>query len=259
MKKLAVLLGLVATISSYACPTKEQIQAKLEELAQYHHLKTQFRVEKVKDIHNSPFCEVIIQNSTFPNQLFPTVRYVTKDMKYLILGPVINLQTKQNLTRETMNKYDRVSEQYLQELQEYVAFSYYRGKSYFGKIPPAQRYIYLIVNPKCPFCYQRESLLQHWADKNDVEIRVIYNIFPSYPNSYQTAVGLYCNRKGWNSLLQAHNPYFSLPQCPEGQEFIQASTQITKGISLPTIINQYGKMFNGIPLATNLLNQLIEK
>ncbi len=200
-------------------------------------------------------CEVVMKINGGP----PNVIYTDPKGNYFIAGQLLNAITKQNLTQEKMQQFLKVSKSQINSLNNYVAFSYYKGKSYFGTTPPpADKYIYLITDPKCPFCHEAEPLIQKWADKNGVEVRVILFPLPIHPGAYQTAIGLWCAKKGWNSLHNAYNTKAPLSQCPQGQQFINQSMQEAQKLGVegtPTIIGMDGKMHPGAPSSEVQLNE----
>jgi len=200
-------------------------------------------------------CEAVIKINDGP----PNVIYTDPKGNYFIAGQLLNAITKQNLTEETMNQFLKVNKNQQSSLTQYVVFSYYKGKSYFGTNPPAaDKYIYLITDPKCPFCHNAEPIIQKWADKNNVEVRVILFPLPIHPGAFQSAVGLYCNQKGWNSLHDAYNAKAPMSQCPQGETFIKNSMQEAMKLGVegtPTIICMNGKMHPGAPSSEDQLTK----
>ncbi len=204
-------------------------------------------------------CEVVVKINGGP----PTVIYTDPKGNYFIAGQLLNAITKENLTQKTMEQFFKVSKNEESNLNQYVAFSYYKGKSYFGtNPPPADKYIYLITDPKCPFCHEAEPLIQKWADKNGVEVRVILFPLPIHPGAFQSAVGLWCNKKGWNSLHAAYNAKSPMSQCPAGDTFIKNSMQEAMKLGVqgtPTIIGMDGKMHPGAPSSEKQLDEWLGK
>lgn len=268
MKKQAIFLGISlwgSSLLSFACPTPQEAVKLLQKTVTNPKVHIQFKVLKVKPVPQSDLCELVVKvniPNVGPASTFPQIAYVTNNSKYFIYGTLLNLQNGENITSLESMKYRRIGKNRMQMLKKYTAFSYYKGKSYFNSIPKAEKYIYFITDPKCPFCHESEPMLQKWADKNDVEIRVVYDPLPIHPNSYQTAVGLYCHKKGWKSLEKAYNTPTYLSQCKEGETFIKESTKLAPKVGAtgtPTFINQYGEVFIGMPPNTKYMDLWLKK
>ena len=203
----------------------------------------------------SGLCQVVVKINNAP----PTVVYMSSDGKYMIPGQLIDTTTKENLTQKTLQKFMVVSKSEMKNLDQYVAFSYYKGKSYFGTNPPqAKKYVYLVTDPRCPFCHEAEPIIQKWADKHSVEVRVIYFPLPIHPGSFQYAVGLWCNKKGWNSLHEAYKAKQYMSQCDAGKQFVQKSMIEAQKLGIggtPTLIGPNGHIHTGAPQNTETLDK----
>ncbi len=253
------LLGLNACskLESTKCPSQNTITTNIEHFTPPGAKVNVVAEKPLKQIKG--LCEVVVKI----NGGLPTVIYTDPKGNYFIAGQLLNAITKENLTEKTMNQFLKVSKNEESNLNQYVAFSYYNGKSYFGtNPPPADKYIYLITDPKCPFCHEAEPLIQKWADKNGVEVRVILFPLPIHPGAFQSAVGLWCNKKGWNSLHAAYNAKSPLPQCKDGEVFINKSMQeaVKLGVQgTPTIIGMDGKIHPGAPSSEKQLDEWLGK
>jgi len=250
-------LNACSKLQTTKCPSNNTIITNVEHFTPPG-AKVQVVAEKpLKQIKG--LCEVVIKINGGP----PNVIYTDPKGNYFIAGQLLNAITKQNLTEETASQFLKVSKNEESGLNQYVAFSYYKGKSYFGtNPPPAEKYIYLITDPKCPFCHEAEPLIQKWADKNGVEVRVILFPLPIHPGAFQSAVGLWCNKKGWNSLHDAYNAKAPLSQCKDGEAFIKNSMQEAMKLGVqgtPTIIGMDGKMHPGAPSSEKQLDQWLGK
>jgi thiol:disulfide interchange protein DsbC len=83
-----------------------------------------------------------------------------------------------------------------------------------------------------------------------VAVKVVMDPLPIHPGSKQTAIGLYCAKKGWNSFYNAYNAKKPLPQCKEGEDYIDKSTQDMMKLGImgtPTFVCPNGHVHVGMP------------
>lgn len=253
---LALTVSSCSKFESASCPSTKTLVTNIKHFTPPNASVDIVAKQPLKQIKG--LCEVVLKINGGPANII----YTDPAGKYIIAGQLLNAITKQNLTQERVQQFLKVSKNEIPSLNQYVAFSYYNGKSYFGtNPPPADKYIYLITDPKCPFCHEAEPLIQRWADKNNVEVRVILFPLPIHPGAFQSAVGLWCNKKGWNSLHDAYNQAKPLPQCQAGENFINSSMQEAQKLGVegtPTIIGMDGKMHPGAPSSEEELNKWLK-
>jgi len=227
-------------VSSSACPTPTQVVTDMRQLT-----PIPIQVEKVSPSPIAGLCQVEAKVNGMPN-----VFYISNNGKYFVPGSIIDLTTKQNLTQEAQMKMMALNQDKMKTLDQDTAFTYYQGKSYYTNAPQSSKYIYMITDPKCPFCHQAEPIIQKWADKNGVAVKVIMDPLPIHPGSKQTAIGLYCAKKGWNSFHDAYNAKKPLAQCKEGQDYIDKTTQDMMKLGImgtPTFVCPNGHVHVGMP------------
>ena len=227
-------------VEAQNCPTPTQVEIDMKQL-------TPIPIQ-VKNVSPSPIaglCQVEAKVNGMPN-----VFYISKDGKYFVPGSIIDLATKKNLTQEAQMKMMALNKEKMKILDQDVAFTYYKGKSYYNNVPQTSKYIYMISDPKCPFCHQAEPIVKKCADKNGVAVKVVMDPLPIHPGSKQTAIGLYCAKKGWNSFYNAYNAKKPLAQCKEGEEYIGKSTQDMMKFGImgtPTFVCPNGQVHVGMP------------
>ncbi|MFP3256638.1 MAG: DsbC family protein [Candidatus Nanopusillus acidilobi] len=229
----------MATASS--CPTPTQVTTDMKQLT-----PIPIQVKKVSPSVIAGLCQVEAKVNGMPN-----VFYISKDGKYFVPGNIIDLATKKNLTQEAQMKMMAMNKDDMKILEQDTAFTYYNGKSYYTNVPQTNKYIYMISDPKCPFCHHAEPIVQKWADKNNVAIKVIMDPLPIHPGSKQTSIGLYCAKKGWNSFHDAYNSKKPLAQCEEGEKYIDKSTQDMMKLGImgtPTFVCPNGQVHVGMPM-----------
>ena len=231
----------VKMASTTSCPTPTQVVNDMKQLT-----PIPIQVKKVSPSVITGLCQVEAKVNGMPN-----VFYISKNGKYFVPGNIIDLATKQNLTQETQMKMMAMNKADMKILKQDTAFTYYKGKSYYKNAPKTNKYIYMITDPKCPFCHHAEPIVQKWADKNKVAVRVVMDPLPIHPGSKQSAIGLYCAKKGWNSFHDAYNAKKPLAQCKKGEEYIAKSTKdmVKLGImGTPTFVCPSGQVHVGMPM-----------
>jgi len=237
----------VKMASTTSCPTPTQVVNDMKQLT-----PIPIQVLKVSQSVITGLCQVEAKVNGIPN-----VFYISKNGKYFVPGNIIDLATKQNLTQEAQLKMLAMNKADMKILRQDTAFTYYEGKSYYKNAPKTNKYIYMITDPKCPFCHHAEPIVQKWADKNKVAVRVVMDPLPIHPGSKQSAIGLYCAKKGWNSFHAAYNAKKPLAQCKKGEEYIAKSTQdmVKLGImGTPTFVCPNGQVHVGMPMNEEQMN-----
>lgn len=245
MKKLLLTSALLFNMSfilscgqsSAKCPSQEQVKTAVKDL-----IPQDFRVESVSEVKDiKGLCEVVVKVGAQP-----LVFYMDPQAQYVVAGNIISLKDKKNLTRERQQEFMRVSTQELKELEKRVAFTYREGS----------KYIYYISDPDCPFCKRSHPILEEWAKKQGVQIKVILFPLPIHPSAFEKSVALICDKKGFKELDQG---YTSSNQCEEGKKKVQDSIDYLQKLGIggtPTFIGMNGRMHSGVPTEEDL-NKLI--
>ena len=159
--------------------------------------------------------------------------------EHLVLGTVLDLKTGKNVTQWETAKLNRLNESDLKRLEKIVAFE-------VGS--PKAPYLYLIVDPECPYCKRLEREAEDLVKEEKVRFKVIFYPLPIHPQAKPEAEALSCIRdpqKAWGDLLSGSFPKKS---CPEGKERVRVSleTLISLGVrGTPTIVTPSGLVFSG--------------
>ncbi len=223
--------------SSAKCPTKEQVKTAVKDL-----IPQDFGVESVSEVKNiKGLCEVVVKVGAQP-----LVFYMDSQAQYVVAGNLISLKDKKNITRERQQEFMKVSQEQIKELEKRVAFTYGEGK----------KFIYYISDPDCPFCKKSHPVLEEWAKKQGVQIKVLLFPLPIHPEAFDKSVALICDKKGFKELDQG---YTSSNQCEEGKRKVQDSIDYLQKLGIggtPTFIGSNGKMHSGVPTEEDL-NRLI--
>jgi Protein-disulfide isomerase len=234
---LAVFSGflLAGCQTSSECPTKDTLKANLKDF-----IPGPFEVESIKPLKEVPnVCEVVLKVGAQP-----IIFYTGKDGKYVLVGNLIDLANKQNLTKARQHEFMKVSQDLLKELQNQVDFV-------FGKVG-SQKYIYLWTDPDCPFCKRSEPIVEKWANEKGVEVRVILFPLPIHPQAFGKSVALICDKKGWEEYKSGYN---SNNQCEEGKKKLESNLRLADKYGIngtPTFIGMNGKIHVGLPTEQDL-------
>ncbi|SNZ12138.1 DsbC family protein [Hydrogenobacter hydrogenophilus] len=245
IKKFGFLaLGVLAVMSaqgcgtgSAKCPSKDTVKNAVKDL-----IPQDFTVESVSNVSNiSGLCEVVVKVGAQP-----IVFYTDSNAQYVIAGNLISIKDKKNITRERQQEFMKVSNDLLKELEKHVNFTYGQGS----------KFIYYITDPDCPFCKKSEPIIEEWAKKNNVQVKVILFPLPIHPDAFGKSVALVCDKKGWNELVKG---YDSKNQCEDGKKKVSENLQFLSQLGVngtPTFIGMNGKMQSGVPTEEDL-NKLI--
>ncbi len=258
-------IGLLAlmfskTPSSTVCPSQSELTKKFSLLISK---LPNFRIISIKPFApHSHLCQVVAEVSGQKNAFL-----ITPDAKWVFTNAIDSATGKdvlalQNAQYEQALLKKREQNLLKMNLDKYVAFTYYNGKSYYSNPPKYDHYIYFITDPKCPFCHDTEKLLMDWANKNHVAVKVIVLALPIHPGSFRTSVGLYCNQKGLNALHQAYNSSSSfLSQCPAGKQYEDTIRKeiMPNILGTPTFIGENKKIIPGAVANEDQFNTLLNK
>ncbi|MFN4318989.1 MAG: DsbC family protein [Aquificaceae bacterium] len=223
---------------SAKCPTKDQVKTQVKEL-----IPQDFTVESVTQLQDiKGLCEVVVKVGTQP-----LVFYMDGQGQYILAGNLISLKDKKNITRERQQEFMKVSQDQLKELEKHVNIRFGEGN----------KYIYFITDPDCPFCKRSNPIVEDWAKRNNVEIKLILFPLPIHPEAFGKSVALVCDKKGFKEYAEGYN---SQNQCEEGKKAIQDNLEFLSKLGIsgtPTFIGMNGNMHSGVPTEEDL-NKLVK-
>ena len=235
---LSFLLEACNLSQAKVCPQKSLVEQNLSKL-----ITREFSVELVKPSENMKnLCEVVIKVG-----LRPIVLYTDGEGKNYILGNMINVDTKENLTQKLTEQFATVSDKILKELEKRVNMVYGKG----------EKYVYYITDPDCPFCRRFSPMLKEWADKNNVTVKVILLPLPIHPEAKPKAIAMVCDGLGYDKI---HANVDTKNQCEKGKKAIEDNLQFLTSIGIngtPTVIGMNGKYIVGLPRSPEELNKLV--
>lgn len=236
----AVLIGAQGIGYAKSCPSPKVVKDRVKEL-----IPREFSVVEVKELSQvKGLCQAVIKVG-----IKPLVVYTDKKANYMIVGNLLDLKEKKNLTAEETQKHSKLDKKILDKLEKHVNIVYN---------DKAKKYIYFISDPDCPFCKKAEPILKEWADKNKVALKVILYPLPIHPQAKGKAVALICdNRK----LEDVHNNYTSKNQCEKGIKAVEANMKFLGELGIngtPTLIGMNGNVVQGLPRSESELDSLID-
>ncbi len=221
------------------CPKEETVRESLGKL-----IKRNFKIESLKPMEGMKgICEVVVKVG-----LRPIVLYTDSVGKSYIHGNAFNVETKENLTQRTVNRYMTVSKSILSELEKHVNMTYGKG----------DKFVYYITDPDCPFCRRFSPILKEWAKENNVQIKVILFPLPIHPEAKPKAIAMVCDGKGYDDL---HRKIKTKNQCERGKKAIEENMTFLHEIGVsgtPTVIGMNGRYVVGLPHSSEELNSLIQ-
>ncbi|GAB5046147.1 thioredoxin fold domain-containing protein [Thermodesulfovibrio sp. TK110] len=188
-------------------------------------------VEK-NEIKGTNLCQIVIQKGGGLN-----VFYAYPDGKTFIFGDIY--KDGVFLSKATLERIQEKSfKNFQSEIEKVVAFSY--------KPDGANKYVYMITDPDCPFCERAKNSVKQWADSRKVEVKVIF--FPLerlHPQAKQKAIRAVCSGMQFNDYLSSK---WTGQQCFEGVKKIENSIALMNKINVngtPSFISFNGKRIIG--------------
>ncbi len=247
MKGKAILVLALMATSLYSCkatqvkscPDENTVKTNLSKL-----VNRDFKIENIRPMQEMEgLCEVVLKVG-----LRPVVVYTNHEGKNFIVGNLFNVETKENLTQKTVDKYKTVSQDILKKLEEHVNMTYGEG----------DKFVYYITDPDCPFCKRFSPILKDWAEKNKVKVKVILYPLPIHPEAKPKSIAMICDKLGYDSI---HEDVKTDNQCEEGKKAIEKNLEFLKSIGIsgtPTVIGMNGKFIVGLPRSPEELNSLVQ-
>ena len=167
MKKVLLSLSLVVSLfASDKVLTPKEATSILSKTPFYAKLKNRLNKNlKIKGMIKDSFYIITVYDKKSEGNIL-----VTKDLKYTILGNVINNKTKQPLRAEYPAKKFQGSKQIV---NNGVLFSFGNGKED----------LYIVTDPQCPYCQKFEKLAKKTKLSEKYKIHIIFLPLPFHKNA----------------------------------------------------------------------------
>ena len=189
---------------------------------------------KIQGIYNSPIrglCEVVVES---PNGI--KILYTDEDIDKLLFGTMIDIREKTNLTQRAVEEHSKLNARDMNKLKSLVALTEGNG----------EREIYLVTDPKCPYCKQLEETLEDMVKNNEIKINVLFMPLPFHKDADKIAISTICDKKPLSAAFQG---YLSKNQCEKAKKLLNETQEfmLEKGIqAVPTIIFKDGRHKSGV-------------
>lgn len=220
-----------------ACPSAEKIKSNIERLA---HKKV--FVLSIGPSAVSSLCEVVV-NSDSQNQVF----YTDLSGTLFLFGNLINATNGNNLSRQTLDDFNRLKKPEMEELEFFTAFSIGNDSAPI---------LYYVTDPQCPYCKRGEEDLKKLAADGKLHVRFLLFPLQSHEGAFEQCVSVICDGKG---LDEFENGYRSENQCEDGRLLVESTVDFLKkqGVnSTPTYIFSDGRFHGGLLKTAELLKRL---
>ncbi len=236
MKK--ILLGLFISLAFggmvWACPSTDKVAKEFKSIF----IGGAVKVLKVQPSPVPGICEVIVEARGQKR-----LTYVDETGRYLIVGRLIDIVTRKDLTQERLAELMRLNPEQMKKLDTLVAFSMGHGPV-----------VYLVTDPDCPHCKRAEKSILPLAEKGKITVKVILMPLERlHPHAKKKAIGIICDKKGLKEMLAGYEG----SQCEQGRQKVEATekTLLSLGIrATPTYIFSDGRVISGVLPAEKVLS-----
>jgi len=229
MKNILLLITIMLLVS---CAKKDEVDLDIRKTVSNAY--PDVVIDEIKKIDDN-FHEIIINKQIY---------YATNDGKYLIVGNVINLNTKESITENTkMNQ--RLSIIDSIDMKNYMIF----------KPKKTDHILTIFTDTSCPYCQKLHNEIPDLLE-NNIEIRyVLFSRNGNDVDAYQQLVSAWCSDDKVDALedLFAGDILEDISNCenPIARNFDYAGSLSVEGT--PTIFLEDGRIIPGYQNYENIL------
>ena len=229
MKNILLLIAIMLLVS---CAKKDEVDLDIRKTVSNAY--PDVVIDEIKKIDDN-FHEIIINKQIY---------YATNDGKYLIVGNVINLNTKESITENTkMNQ--RLSIIDSIDMKNYMIF----------KPKKTDHILTIFTDTSCPYCQKLHNEIPDLLE-NNIEIRyVLFSRNGNDVDAYQQLVSAWCSADKVDALedLFAGDILDDISDCenPIARNFDFAGSLSVEGT--PTIFLEDGRIIPGYQNYKNIL------
>ena len=229
MKNILLLIAIMLLVS---CAKKDEVDLDIRKTVSNAY--PDVVIDEIKKIDDN-FHEIIINKQIY---------YATNDGKYLIVGNVINLNTKESITENTkMNQ--RLSIIDSIDMKNYMIF----------KPKKTDHILTIFTDTSCPYCQKLHNEIPDLLE-NNIEIRyVLFSRNGNDVDAYQQLVSAWCSADKVDALedLFAGDILDDISDCenPIARNFDYAGSLSVEGT--PTIFLEDGRIIPGYQNYENIL------
>ena len=229
MKNILLLITIMLLVS---CAKKDEVNVDIRETVSNAY--PDVAIDEIKKIDDN-FHEIIINKQIY---------YATNDGKYLIVGNVINLNTKESITENTkMNQ--RLSIIDSIDIKNFMIF----------KPKKTDHILTIFTDTSCPYCQKLHNEIPDLLE-NNIEIRyVLFSRNGNDVDAYQQLVSAWCSADKVDALedLFSGDILDDVSNCenPIARNFDYAGSLSVEGT--PTIFLEDGRIIPGYQNYENIL------
>jgi len=229
MKNILLLITIMLLVS---CAKKDEVNIDIRKTVSNAY--PDVAIDEIKKIDDN-FHEIIINKQIY---------YATNDGKYLIVGNVINLNTKESITENTkMNQ--RLSIIDSIDMKNFMIF----------KPKKTDHILTIFTDTSCPYCQKLHNEIPDLLE-NNIEIRyVLFSRNGNDVDAYQQLVSAWCSADKVDALedLFAGDILDDISNCenPIARNFDYAGSLSVEGT--PTIFLEDGRIIPGYQNYKNIL------
>ena len=229
MKNILLLITIMLLVS---CAKKDEVNVDIRKTVSNAY--PDVAIDEIKKIDDN-FHEIIINKQIY---------YATNDGKYLIVGNVINLNTKESITENTkMNQ--RLSIIDSIDMKNFMIF----------KPKKTDHILTIFTDTSCPYCQKLHNEISDLLE-NNIEIRyVLFSRNGNDVDAYQQLVSAWCSANKVDALedLFAGDILDDISNCenPIARNFDYAGSLSVEGT--PTIFLEDGRIIPGYQNYENIL------
>jgi thiol:disulfide interchange protein DsbC len=229
MKNILLLITIMLLVS---CAKKDEVNVDIRKTVSNAY--PDVAIDEIKKIDDN-FHEIIINKQIY---------YATNDGKYLIVGNVINLNTKESITENTkMNQ--RLSIIDSIDMKNFMIF----------KPKKTDHILTIFTDTSCPYCQKLHNEIPDLLE-NNIEIRyVLFSRNGNDVDAYQQLVSAWCSADKVDALedLFAGDILDDISNCenPIARNFDYAGSLSVEGT--PTIFLEDGRIIPGYQSYENIL------
>jgi thiol:disulfide interchange protein DsbC len=229
MKNILLLITIMLLVS---CAKKDEVDLDIRKTVSNAYPDVD--IDEIKKIDEN-FHEIIINKQIY---------YATNDGKYLIVGNVINLNTKESITENTkMNQ--RLSIIDSMDMKNFMIF----------KPKKTDHILTIFTDTSCPYCQKLHNEIPDLLE-NNIEIRyVLFSRNGNDVDAYQQLVSAWCSADKVDALedLFAGDILDDISNCenPIARNFDYAASLSVEGT--PTIFLEDGRIIPGYQNYKNIL------
>jgi len=187
------------------CPSEKDLLERIQPI-----VKRDVEIRGIRPTAYKGLCEIHVRISGRDN-----IMYTNPGNEFFVFGQLIESKTGENLTREALEKYTKLSPNEIKNLKSYTAFSIGKG--------PVE--VYYVTDPQCPYCKKGEEILKQLAEAGEIKTHFILYPLSFHKNAKEQCISIVCDKKGIEGLEME---YQSENQCTQGKNLIEATILFMK-------------------------------